>query len=67
MTVANDLRSLSDQGTITTSWGIRHQIKVARSLKWFSAVAAFALATDDMSPDEADVVLESVRSAFKEK
>src|SRR6266496_4721016 len=38
MQVATDLRALSDDGTLPISWGIRVQIKVARALRWFSAI-----------------------------
>jgi len=65
MVVAGDIRALSEAGSLTTTWGIRHQIKVARALRWFSPLAAYQLATDDMAPDEASAVLESVKSAFK--
>jgi len=65
MTVAADIRRLSDQGTIGITWGIRHQIKVARALKWFSPAEAYRLAAGDfLEPSQRHAILDIVRTTM---
>lgn len=52
MSVANDLREASKQGTIPFTWGIRQQIKVARKTQWYSAVDAYKRAALDFYEEE---------------
>lgn len=63
MNIAAGIRDLSMAGQIDTSWGIRHQIKVARAKPFFSWVDAYALGvTDSLDPGQAQAILDVVRS-----
>lgn len=63
MEVAKDLRSMSDQGAIPVSWGIRNQVKVARLKKYLSWEDAFrAGVVDALEPKAGEVILASVGS-----
>lgn len=63
MAVSKDLRSLSDNGAIPISWGIRNQIKVARFKRYMPWVDAFrAGAVDSLEPKQGQLILESVKS-----
>lgn len=63
MQIAPDLRDLSNDGTIDTSWGIRHQLKVARAKRFFSWTDAYALGVaDSLQPDQEQAILDVVRS-----
>jgi MoxR-like ATPase len=64
MQAANDIRQMSDDGTLPITWGLRTQIKVARALKWFSPLSAYKLATDDLEPAVQTIILDSVKSLF---
>jgi MoxR-like ATPase len=62
MKVAHDVRGLAEQGTVTFSWGIRPQIKVARSLRWFSPLDAYRFAiADSLDPEQQKSLLDVVR------
>lgn len=65
MQVANDLRAMSDSGSLPITWGIRNQIKVARAFKWFSAERAYKLAIDHLEPDIQATIMSAVRTVFK--
>lgn len=66
MGVAKDLRQASLNGSLHTSWGIRHQIKVARALKWFNPVVAYRRAVGDaLEPSQLEFVLGAVNSHFQ--
>lgn len=66
MGVATDLRQASTNGSLHTSWGIRHQIKVARALKWWSPVVAYRRAVGDaLEPSQLEFVLGAVNSHFQ--
>lgn len=66
MAVATDLRQASASGSLHTSWGIRHQIKVARALKWFSPIAAYRRAVGDaLEPSQLEFVLGAVGANFE--
>lgn len=61
MDTARTLREMDD--TLSTTWGIREQIKTARATRWFSIVDAYRLAaTDHMEPSEASMILDAVKS-----
>jgi MoxR-like ATPase len=65
MDAANDLRQMSNEGIIHTSWGIRHQIKLTRSLRWFDPVTAYRRAIGDaMEPSQWEQVMSVVASHF---
>lgn len=60
--VAEDIRQLSDDGTIPISWGVRPNIKVTRATKWFSLMDAYRLAVADyLEPEAQEAVLSIVR------
>lgn len=63
MGIAKDLREQSKNQTLSITWGIRPQIKVARALQWFTPIEAYRLATVDyLDPEQQDVILETVKS-----
>lgn len=63
MTIAEELRGLIKDGTLPITWGIRPQLKVARSLKWFSWMTAYRRAIADfLEPDVQQVVLDVVKA-----
>lgn len=65
MGVAKDLRAASDNGNLHTSWGIRHQIKTARALKWWSPIVAYRRAiADSLEPSQLEFVLGVVNAHF---
>jgi MoxR-like ATPase len=66
MAVARDIREASNNGGLPISWGIRHQIKVARALKWFSPVDAYRMAaTDFLEPQYRELILGFVRATMR--
>lgn len=63
MKIAVEIRGLSDDGSLSISWGIRPQIKVARATQYFSEVQAYRLAAADyLDPQQQSMILEVVRS-----
>lgn len=63
MKIAKELRSLSEDGTLSISWAIRPQIKVARALRWFEPVIAYRRAVGDyLEPEAQQALLDVVRS-----
>ncbi len=65
MGVAKDLRDASDNGNLHTSWGIRHQIKAARALRWWHPVVAYRRAiADSLEPSQLEFVLGVVNAHF---
>ncbi len=66
MGVANDLRGQGD--ALHTTWGVRHQIKAARALKWFTPPVAYRRAVgDSLEPSQLELILTSVSSHFPER
>ncbi len=66
MGVAEDLRGQGD--ALHTTWGIRHQIKAARALRWFSPPVAYRRAVgDSLEPSQLELILTSVNSHFAER
>lgn len=65
MGVAKDLRAACENGNLHSSWGIRHQIKVARALKWWPPVVAYRRAiADALEPQQLELVLGCVNAHF---
>jgi len=63
MSVAKDVRELSDNGTLPISWAIRPQIKVARALRWFDVLTAYKMASADyLEPPQQEMLLDVVRA-----
>lgn len=60
--IAKDVRAMVADDTLPITWGIRNQIKVARSLKWFDPITAYRIATDNLEPESQKLILDSVRS-----
>jgi MoxR-like ATPase len=66
MDVTAELRQLSADGTIHTTWGVRHNIKVSRALKWFPPVKAYRHGvTDSLEPAQMEAVMTVVKSHFE--
>lgn len=67
MKVCKELRQASEDGVLHTSWGVRHQIKVARALRWFPPIKAYRRAVGDaLEPEQLEAVLTIVKSHFIE-
>jgi MoxR-like ATPase len=63
MRIAHEIRDMSDQGTIPISWGIRHQIKVARATRWFNLTTCYRMAAvDQLEPEARSVILDIVKA-----
>lgn len=67
MDVANELRGMSNAGVLHTSWGVRHQIKLVRSMKWFEPITAYKRAIGDaLEPAQWEQVMSIVTGKFGE-
>lgn len=63
MKVAEQVRDLCKSGTLSMSWGIRPQLKVARALRWFPPKTAYRMAVADMlEPPQQAALLDQVAS-----
>jgi MoxR-like ATPase len=63
MNIAQDVRDLSKDGTLTISWALRPQIKVARALRWFDTVTAYRRAIGDfLEPRQLEALLDMVKT-----
>jgi MoxR-like ATPase len=63
MKIAEDVRALTDNGTLPISWAIRPQLKVARALRWFDTLTAYKMASADyLEPEQQQILLDVVRS-----
>lgn len=63
MGIAKDLRLLSKNESLPITWGVRQQIKVARSLKYFEFPQAYRLAAADyLEPESQEMILDVVKS-----
>lgn len=63
MAIAKDIRGLSTDGMIDTSWGIRHQKKVARVKRYTSWTDAYLLGVgDSLEPQQRAAILDVVKS-----
>lgn len=66
MVVADDIRQLCNEGTLPITWGVRHQIKATRALKWFQPPEAYAIACADfLEPAHRDIILDLVKSTIE--
>lgn len=60
---SDEIRALSDDGSLPVTWGVRQNIKVIRHLKWFDSVTAYKRAVADvLEPQVAGMVLDIVRT-----
>lgn len=65
MKTAADLRDASSDGRVGTTWGVRHNIKVARNLQFFPAQLSYRLAAGDaMDPQQLEQLMSIVRDHF---
>jgi MoxR-like ATPase len=63
MSIAQDLRGLIEEGTLSISWAIRPQIKVSRALRWFDPITAYRRAVADyLEPEAQAAILDVVRT-----
>lgn len=67
MRVTADLRESSEKGIFHSTWGVRHNIKVARALPFFPPMKAFKRAVaDSLEPSQMQYVLDIVKANFGE-
>jgi MoxR-like ATPase len=65
MAVAQEIRQLSDDGTLHTTWGLRHQIKLVRAFRWFDPMSAYRIAAGDaMEPSQFEALLTIIKAHF---
>lgn len=63
MSCAEDLRTLSNDGVIPVSWGLAHQIKVARAMRYFTPVQAYRIGVaDSLEVTAQQSILDAVKS-----
>lgn len=63
MGIAREIRELCKDGTLSITWGVRPQIKVARALRWFDAITAYRLGSADyLEPEAQEILLGVVRA-----
>lgn len=63
MKIAEDLRALTEEGTLSITWAIRPQLKVARALRWFDPLTAYRMAASDyLEPAQAQILLDVVKT-----
>lgn len=66
MVCADELRRLSHDGIIPITWGIRTQIKVVRSMRFFNPVQAFRIgAADALERGAQEAILDVVKSRIE--
>lgn len=62
MSIAEEIRSLCNLGTLPITWAIRPQLKVARASRWFDLLTAYRRAIgDSLEPEAQEVLLDAVR------
>jgi len=65
MAVAGQIRDLSNDGQLHTTWGLRHQIKVIRAMQWFEPLMAYRLAVgDSMEPMQWEIIVTIIKQYF---
>ena len=65
MNVAKDIRALAKEDTIPISWGIRHNMKAIRYLKWFAPEQAYRrAAVDFLEPEVGSMILRIVSDRY---
>lgn len=63
MSIAQDIRGMSDDQTLPISWGIRPQIKVIRMTRWFTLEESYRLAVGNLiEPEQAQVIFDIVKT-----
>lgn len=68
MAIADTLRELCRNGTIPGTWGIRHQLKAVRAMKFFTPAEAYRLAAADyFPPGVQSLILDAVSTVMKAK
>lgn len=66
MSIAKNIRELSDNGELPITWGVRNQIKVARATAWFSMQEAYKLAVlDYLEPETKEMLMEIVNNEIR--
>jgi len=67
MAAAKELRESAANGVLHTSWGLRHQIKLVRSLRYFDPVTAYRRAIGDaLEPAQWEAMTTTINSHFTE-
>lgn len=65
MDVAEELRQLSNDGVLHTTWGVRHNIKAARNLRYFRPSVAYKRAAGDaLEPSQWEAMHTVITSHF---
>lgn len=63
MSIARELRAMSNENSVSFTWGIRSQIKVARLRAFMSWPDAFRMGvTDSLEPEVRQLIMKSVES-----
>lgn len=63
MAISKDIRVLSDDDSLPITWGIRHNIKVIKHLKWFDFPTTYKrAAADKEEPSIVQMILDCVRA-----
>lgn len=63
--VAEQIRALSNDGSLPVTWGIRPNIKVIRQMKWFDKPTAYRRAvTDFLDPQVGKMILDFVTAKW---
>lgn len=67
MRVSSSVRELCEADSITISWGVRSNIKVARAMRWFDPLTAYRMAIADMlEPGQQDQLLDQVKAQLSD-
>lgn len=69
MGVAKDIREMTtfENQTLQITWGIRPQLKAARSLRWFDAITAYRMAIADfLEPQQQELLLDVVKTHMEQ-
>jgi hypothetical protein len=68
ITVSTSIRELCEDGTLSMTWGIRENLKVARALRWFTPLIAYRMAAGDyLEPSQQAILLDQVRARMGAK
>lgn len=63
MSIAEDIRALCDDDTLSITWAVRPQLKVARASRWFDLKTCYRMAVADfLEPEAQEQVLDVVNS-----
>jgi MoxR-like ATPase len=65
MNVAADLRAASANGALQVTWGVRHNIKAARNIRYFPGTRAYRMAIGDaLEPAQLETLIRFVTAQF---